>query len=90
VRETRARLSGSWGIRQILAKYGSPQVALLPESIVAAKLGYPPEWLSKLRNPIRPGGCWLYSEEQVKQIPSLIAEVRKCEQCGEPRPLADF
>jgi len=39
---------------------------------------------SKLRkegiiNPIRPGHCWLYSEEQVRQIPALIAEARKCE-----------
>jgi len=79
-------------IRQILAKYGSPQVALLPESIIAAKLGYPVVWLTQLRkegiiNPIRPGGCWFYSEEQVRRIPSLIAETRKCEQCGKPRPL---
>jgi len=78
-------------IRQILAKYGSPQVTLLPEQRAAAELGYPVTWLTQLRkegiiNPIRPGGFWLYSEEQVKQIPSLIAEVRKCEQCGRPRP----
>jgi len=76
-------------IRQILAKYDLPQVALLPESIVAAKLGYPRGWLTQLRKEgvIRPGGYWLYSEEQVRQIPALIAEARKCEQCGKPRPL---
>ena len=79
-------------IRQILAKYDLPQVALLPEERVTAKLGYPRGWLTQLRkegiiNPIRPGGCWLYSEEQVRRIPSLIAETRKCEQCGKPRPL---
>jgi len=78
-------------IRQILAKYGSPQVTLVPEERAAAELGYAVTWLTRLRkegtiNPIRPGGFWLYSEEQVKQIPSLIAEVRKCEQCGRPRP----
>jgi len=80
------------GIRQLLAKYGSPQVTLLPEERVAAKLGYPVQWLTKLRkegiiNPIKPGGYWLYSEEQIRQIPSLIAEARKCERCGKPRPL---
>jgi len=79
-------------IRQILAKYGSPQITLLPEERAAAKLGYPVTWLTQLRkegitNPIRPGGFWLYSEEQVKQIPALIAETRKCERCGRPRPL---
>ncbi|GAH27770.1 unnamed protein product [marine sediment metagenome] len=67
-------------IRQILAKYGSPQVTLLPEERAAVELGYPVTWLTQLRkegiiNPIRPGGFWLYSEEQVKQIPSLIAVV---------------
>ena len=78
-------------IRQILAKCGPPQVTLLPEETVAAKLGYPVTWLARLRkegiiNPKKPGGFWLYSEEQVRQIPSLIAETRKCEQCGKPRP----
>ncbi len=78
-------------IRQVLAKYDLPQVTLLPETTVAAKLGYPPAWLIQLRkegiiNPIKPSGCWLYSEEQVKQIPSLITEARKCGQCGGPRP----
>jgi hypothetical protein len=62
------------------------------EKRVAAKLGYPWGWLIKLRkegiiNPVRPGGFWLYSEEQVKQIPSLIAETRKCQRCGKPRPV---
>ncbi|MBA7600750.1 hypothetical protein ES703_07809 [subsurface metagenome] len=74
-------------IRQVLAKYDLPQVTLLPETTAAAKLGYPLAWLIQLRkegiiNPIKPSGFWLYSEEQVKQIPSLIAEARKCEQCG--------
>ena len=76
-------------VRQILAKYGQP--ALLPESTVAAKLGYPREWLIRLREegtvkPVKPGHFWLYSEEQVRQIPSLIAEARKCQRCGKPRP----
>jgi len=78
-------------IRQVLAKYGPPQVTLLPEGMVSANLGYPKWWLARLRkegviNPIRPGSRWLYSEEQVRQIPALIAEARKCEQCGKPRP----
>jgi len=78
-------------IRQLLAKYGPPQVTLLPEERVAAKLGYPVNWLTWLREegiikPMKPGSLWLYSEEQVRQIPSLIAEKRKCEQCGKPRP----
>ena len=78
-------------IRQVLAKYSPSQVRLLPEHTVAVKLGYPVEWLIQLRkegliNPIRPGGHRLYSEEQVRQIPSLIAERRKCEQCGKLRP----
>ena len=78
-------------MRQVLAKYDLPQVTLLPENKVAAKLGYPLWWLTQLRkegiiNPIKPGGFWLYSEEQVRQIPSLIAEVRKCERCGSLRP----
>ena len=78
-------------IRAVLAKYGSSQVALLSEKRVAARLGYPPIWLVRLReegitHPIKPGGYWLYSEEQVRQIPSLIAERRKCERCGKTRP----
>jgi hypothetical protein len=78
-------------IRQLLAKYGPPKVTMLPEKRVAANLGYPSRWLAKLRkegiiHPIKPAGFWLYSEEQVRQIPALIAEVRKCEQCGKPRP----
>ncbi|MBA7669169.1 hypothetical protein ES703_77297 [subsurface metagenome] len=78
-------------IRQLLAKHDRSQGTLLAESTVAAKLGYPLEWLIKLRkdgivNPMRQGGLWLYSEEQVSQIPSLIAEERKCQQCGKPRP----
>ncbi len=77
-------------VRQLLAKYDRSQVTLLPESAVAAKLGYPVAWLVQLRKegiikPIKQG-FWLYSEEQVKQIPSLIADTRKCEQCGKPRP----
>ncbi len=79
------------GVRQILAKYSPSRVTLLPEHKVAVKLGYPPGWLIQLRkegiiNPTKPGGCWLYSEEQVRQIPSLIAEMRRCYRCGEPRP----
>ncbi|MDH5696491.1 MAG: hypothetical protein OEZ00_07855 [Dehalococcoidia bacterium] len=78
-------------VRQVLAKYDWSQDSLLPEARVAAKLGYPQEWLVQLRkegliNPIRRGGWWLYSEEQVKQIPSLIAEMRRCERCGKLRP----
>ncbi|MFC1978008.1 hypothetical protein ACFLWS_07095 [Chloroflexota bacterium] len=77
-------------VRQLLAKYDRSQVTLLPEQRVAAKLGYPVAWLIQLRiegiiKPIK-RGFWLYSEEQVRQIPSLIAEIRKCEQCGKPRP----
>ncbi len=82
-------MSHEW-VRQLLGKYDWSQVTLLPEQAVAAKLGYPLEWLMQLRKkgiikPIK-RGFWLYSEEQVKQIPSLIAETRKCEQCGKPRP----
>jgi len=78
-------------IRQALVKYGLPQEPLLPEAKVAVKLGYPVGWFVQLRkegiiNPIKRGYYWLYSEEQVKQIPSLIAERRKCERCGELRP----
>ena len=69
-------------VRQILATYGLSRVTLLPEHTVAAKLGYPVGWLYQLRKeglvkPTKPGGRWLYSEEQVRQIPSLIAEMRK-------------
>jgi len=79
------------GVRQILAKYSPSRVTLLPENTVAVKLGYPLGWLIQLRkegiiNPTKPGGHWLYSEEQVRQIPSLIAEMRRCERCSEPRP----
>jgi hypothetical protein len=77
--------------RQILAKHNPSIVTFLAENTVAVKLGYPTTWLIKLRkegiiNPIKPGGCWLYSEEQVRQIPSLIAEMRRCERCGKLRP----
>jgi len=77
-------------VRQLLAKYDWSQVTLLPEQKVAADLGCPVGWLAQLRKegiikPIK-RGFWLYSEEQVRQIPSLIAETRKCEQCGKPRP----
>ncbi|MFC1953339.1 hypothetical protein ACFLVZ_01575 [Chloroflexota bacterium] len=77
-------------VRQLLSKYNCPSVVLLPEQKVATDLGYPVEWLSGLRKkgiikPIK-RGFWLYSEEQVKQIPSLIAEERQCEQCGNQRP----
>ena len=69
-------------VRQILAKNSTSRVMLLPENAVAAKLGYPVGWLYQLRKeglvkPTKPGGRWLYSEEQVRQIPSLIAEMRK-------------
>jgi hypothetical protein len=80
-------------VRQILAKanYRRSQESLLPEARVAARLGYPRDWLVQLRkegviNPVRPGGQWLYSEDQVKQIPLLIAGRKKCELCGKPRP----
>jgi len=78
-------------VRKILARHNALEIPLLPEGRVAAKLGCVPWWLVRLRkggvvNPIRQGGFWLYSEEQVRQIPSLIAERRKCQQCGEPRP----
>jgi hypothetical protein len=64
----------------------------LAENTVAAKLGYPVAWLIQLRregiiNPTKPGGHWLYSGEQVKQLPSLIAEMRRCNRCGELRPI---
>jgi transcriptional regulator with XRE-family HTH domain len=78
-------------VRQILAKNSTSVVTLLAENTVAAQLGYPISWLIKLRkegiiNPTKPGSHWLYSEEQVGQIPSLIAEMRRCELCGKPRP----
>jgi hypothetical protein len=78
-------------VRQILAKHGPSRVTFLAENTVAVKLGYPATWLIKLRkegiiNPTKPGGHWLYSEEQVRQIPSLIAEMRRCDRCGELRP----
>jgi hypothetical protein len=77
-------------VRQILAKHSPSGVKLLPESRVAARLGYPIGWLVQLReagvtNPTKPGGHRLYSEEQVKQIPSIIAQMRSCERCGRPR-----
>jgi len=78
-------------VRQILAKHSPTRVTFLAERTVAVKLGYPVTWLIKLRkegiiNPTKPGGHWLYSEEQVRQIPSLITEMRRCDQCGELRP----
>jgi len=80
------------GVRQILAKHSPSRVKLLAENTVAARLGYPVAWLIQLRkegiiNPKKPGGHWLYTEEQVRQIPSLIAQIRRCDRCGEPRPL---
>jgi len=77
-------------VRQLLGKYDRSLVTLLPEQKVATKLGYPTVWLMQLRKkgiiePIK-RGFWLYSEEQVRQIPSLIAETRKCQQCGKLRP----
>jgi len=77
-------------VRQLLGKYDRSLVTLLPEKKVATKLGYSQAWLMQLRKkgiiePIK-RGFWLYSEEQVRQIPSLIAETRKCRQCGKPRP----
>ena len=79
-------------IRKHLAKGDQPQVTLMNESRVAAQLEYRMFWLIRLRkegiiNPIRPGGRWLYSQEQIRQIPSLITKARKCQQCGKPRPL---
>jgi hypothetical protein len=78
-------------VRQLLAKYDRSQESLLPEAKVVAKLGYPREWLVQLKkegliNPIRRRGWWFYSEEQVRQIPLLIAEMRRCERCGKLRP----
>jgi hypothetical protein len=84
-------VSHEW-VRRMLSKHSPSRVKLLPEHRVAAKLGYPVRWLAQLReegitHPTKPSGRWLYSEEQVKQIPSLIAEIRKCEWCGRPRPV---
>ena len=78
-------------VRHVLARYSASGDGLLPETRVAAKLGYPVMWIVQLRkegiiNPLRPGAHWLYSEEQVGQIPSLIAQIRRCERCGKPRP----
>ena len=78
-------------VRQLLAKHSPTRVTFLAESTVAIKLGYPVSWLIKLRKkgiikPTKPGGHWLYSEEQVSQITSLIAEERRCKRCGEIRP----
>jgi transcriptional regulator with XRE-family HTH domain len=79
-------------VRKILAKNGQSRVSLLAENMVAVKLGYPVDWLIQLRKagvikPTAPEGHRLYSEEQVRQIPSLIAEMRRCDRCGQPRPL---
>jgi hypothetical protein len=78
-------------VRQILAKHSPSRVELFPESRVAAKVEYPVAWLVQLRkegiiNPTKPGGHWLYSEEQVRQIPSIITQMRRCRRCGELRP----
>jgi len=83
-------ISHEW-VRQILSKYSTSLVTLFPESAVAVKLGYPVKWLVTLRtegiiNPTKPGGQWLYTEEQVRQIPSIVAKIRRCELCGKPRP----
>ena len=74
-----------------MAQYGPPPTTLLSETGVAAKLGYPLYWIIWLRKkgittPIKPWGYWRYSEEQVRQIPALIAETKKCQRCGKPRP----
>jgi hypothetical protein len=78
--------------RKILAKHSSSRVTFVAEHTVAARLGYPVAWLVQLRKegvtkPTKPGGRWLYSEEQVRQIPSLIARMRSCERCSQPRPI---
>jgi hypothetical protein len=78
-------------VRQILAEHGQSQVTFLAENTVAVKLGYPVAWLTQLRKegitkPTKPGGHWLYSEEQVRQVPSLITQMRGCVRCGELRP----
>jgi transcriptional regulator with XRE-family HTH domain len=78
-------------VRQILAKHKPSLDTFLAENTVAVKLGYPVTWLFQLRkegiiSPTRSSSRCLYTEEQFKQIPSLIAEKRKCELCGKPRP----
>ena len=78
-------------IRKLLAKHDRSSVTLLSETGAAAKLRYPKHWLTRLRKegiigPVRPGAHWLYSEEKVRQIALLLAEERKCQQCGKPRP----
>jgi transcriptional regulator with XRE-family HTH domain len=78
-------------VRQILAKHSPSLVTFLAEKTVADKLGYPVSWLIKLSKegiikPMKTGGHWLYSEEQVRQITSLISEIRRCERCGELCP----
>jgi len=76
-------------IGYVLNKHDRSLDGLLSESKVAAKLGYPLNWLVQLRKEglIKPRklGFWLYSEEQIRQIQSLIASARKCAQCGKPR-----
>jgi len=79
-------------VRKLLARHNALEVPLLSENKVIAELGCEPWWLIRLRkegivNPIKQGFRRLYSEEQVRQIAALIAESRKCEQCGKPRPL---
>jgi transcriptional regulator with XRE-family HTH domain len=79
-------------VRQILAQHSPSLVTLLAENTVAVKLGYPVAWLIQLRKagvikPTALGGHRLYSEEQVRQMPPLIAEMRRCDRCGKPRPL---
>lgn len=78
-------------VRKLLARHNALEVPLLPEHRVVAELGCLASWLVRLRkegsiNPIRPSYSWLYSEKQVRQAASLLAERRKCVQCGEPRP----
>jgi hypothetical protein len=74
-------------VRQILAKHSSPsRVTLLAENTVAARLGCPLTWLVQLRkegiiNPTKPGGRRFYTKEQVRQISSLVAEMRRCKRC---------
>jgi len=77
-------------IGYVLNKHDRSLDGLLCQSKVSARFGYPLLWLVQLRKeglikPIK-FGAWLYSEEQIRRIPSLIAGTRKCEQCGKPRP----
>jgi len=79
-------------VRQILAKHSPSRVTFLAENTVAVKLGYPVAWLIQLRkeeiiSPTKPGGHWLYSEGQFKQLPTLIAKMRRCDRCGDLRPI---